>query len=156
MGNKEIIIVDLNREGHRRALISLLNEYMKDEMGMGEPMPGDLGPKIINGLKRHSAYIGFFVVLGDEFVALANCNLNYSTWKAKSLINIHDFVVHPDFRNLGIGLFLLEGIKRYAIENGYCKLNLEVRDDNVKAKALYKKMGFKPGKSPMLFWEMNL
>ena len=153
--NMKLVQVDLNLENHCTSLISLLNEYMKDEMGIGEALPVELAPYIIEGLKKHSAYIGFFVEYEQRFIALANCNLNYSTWKAKFIINIHDFIVHPEFRNKGIGVFLLEGIKNYAINKGYCKLNLEVREDNTKAKKLYRKVGFAPGKGPMLFWELE-
>ncbi|MDB4584857.1 hypothetical protein N9164_17035, partial [Draconibacterium sp.] len=65
-------------EMHCTKLLELLNAYMEDEMGMGKPMPKDLGPEIIAGLKKHSAYLGFFVCVGEDYVALANCNLNFS------------------------------------------------------------------------------
>ena len=59
----KFIEVDLNNEIHCLNLLNLLNEYMKDEMGTGRPMPGDLGSKIIEGLKDHPAYLGFFVCI---------------------------------------------------------------------------------------------
>ena len=66
---------------------------MEDKIGMGKPMSGALKPKIIEGLRGHPGYIGFFACIGEEFAALANCNINFSTWQAMPLINIHDFVV---------------------------------------------------------------
>lgn len=152
----QLVEVDLNNELHCNALKQLLNDYMLDEMGIGEPMPDGLGPKIIGGLKKHPAYLGFFVCIEDDFVALANCNLNFSTWKAKHLINIHDFVVSPAFRNRGVGLFLLNGIAEYASKRGYCRINLEVRHDNYKAQNLYRKAGFKDCGPPNYFWERKL
>ena len=156
MVEKEIIEVDLNNNIHCSALLRLLNEYMLDDMGIGEPMPEDLGPKIIKGLKNHSAYFGFFVLIGNDFAALANCNLNYSTWKAKPLVNIHDFIVLPNFRKLGVGMFLLNEIAKYASEKGYCRINLEVRHDNYKAQNLYKKAGFIECSPANYFWEKKL
>ncbi len=156
MSNRRFVQVDLNNEEHCSALLQLLNDYMLDEMGVGAPIPEDLGPKILSGLKNHAAYIGFFVCVGDDFAALTNCNLNFSTWKAKPLINIHDFIVSPKFRKQGIGLFLLNEIARYALEKGYCRINLEVRHDNLKAQNLYKKAGFKECQSPNYFWEKKL
>lgn len=141
---------------HCSALILLLNEYMQDEMGMGAKMNEELAPDIINGLKEHSAYLGFFVRCDNEYVGLANCNRVFSTWQAKPILNIHDFIVHAGWRNKGVGLFLMNGIKRYSETNGYCKINLEVREDNNKALALYNKAGFKAGNPPMLFWEFQL
>lgn len=156
MSNRRFVQVDLNDEKHCSALLHLLNEYMLDDMGIGAPMPNDLGPKIIEGLKNNPAYIGFFVCVENDFAALANCNLNFSTWKGKHLINIHDFVVSPAFRNAGIGFFLLNEIADYASEKGYCRINLEVRHDNYKAQNLYKKAGFTECNPPNYFWEKKL
>ena len=148
-----LVQVDLKNEEHCAAVVDLLNDYMLDDMGIGEEMPHGLGEKIISGLMRHKSYIGFLVDVGGRFAALANCNLNFSTWKAKPLINIHDFIVSPDFRNRGVGLFLLKAIEDYAIEKGYCRINLEVRHDNYKAQNLYKKAGFKECDPNNFFWE---
>lgn len=156
MARKEFVQVDLNNEVHCEHLLRLVNDYMADGIGLGEPMPDHLGPKIIEGLKKHLGYVGFFVQVGDDFAALANCNLNFSTWKAKPLINIHDFIVSPDFRKQGVGLFLLDKIADYASKEGYCRINLEVSHDNYKAQNLYKKAGFKECEPPNYFWEKRL
>ena len=149
----KIIQVDLNNSAHCEAVLQLLNDYMMDEMGTGNPMSEELGNEIIKGLKNHPAYIGFLVFAEGQFAALANCNLNFSTWKAKPLINIHDFIVSPGFRKQGVGLFLLRSIEEFAREKGYCRVNLEVRQDNFNAQNLYKKAGFAECTPPSLFWE---
>ena len=149
----QLINVDLNNEKHCSAVLQLLSDYMLDEMGIREAMPQELGPKIIEGLQKHSGYLGFLVQIENTYVGLANCNLVFSTWKAKPLINIHDFVVSPEFRNRGVGLFLLKAIENYAREKGYCRINLEVRHDNYKAQNLYKKAGFKECDPSNYFWE---
>lgn len=156
MPEKKLIQVDLSKPIHCKQLLSLLNDYMEDEMGVSKPMPQELGPKIIEGLIQHSAYLGFFVCIDDQFAALANCNLNYSTWQAKFLINIHDFIVSPKFRKQGIGEFLLNEMDTYAKKRGYCKINLEVRNDNLKAQNLYKKVGYSNCEPPMYFWHKIL
>ncbi len=153
---KKLIQVDLENPVHCEQLLHLLNDYMEDEMGISESMPEELGPKIIEGLKKHSAYMGFFICIGDDYAGLANCNLNFSTWKASPLINIHDLIVSPHFRQQGVGLFLLKGIENYAAENGYCRINLEVRHDNFKAQNLYKKAGFTECQPNNFFWENRL
>lgn len=156
MKPKKFIEIDLDNEIHCANLVKLLNDYMKDEMGTGKPMPAGLGAKIIEGLKNHPAYLGFFVCVENEVVALANCNRNFSTWQAKPLLNIHDFIVSPNFRKQGAGLFLLNEIERYAIEKGFCRINLEVRHDNYIAQNLYLKAGFKECNPPNYFWEKLL
>ena len=148
--------VNLSDEKHCEQLIMLLDFYMKDEMGNGKPMQEELAPKIIEGLKNHVAYLGFFAIVDGDYVALANCNKNYSTFKAAPLINIHDFVVHPAYRGKGIGKLFLDSMAEYAKENGYCRINLEVRDDNINAQKLYKKSGYANCKPSMFFWEKKL
>jgi GNAT superfamily N-acetyltransferase len=154
--NKQFIKIDLENQEHCQNLLNLLNDYMLDEMGISQSMPKELAPKIINGLKQHPAYLGFFVYVDNEYAALANCNLNYSTWQAKPLINIHDFIVSPKFREQGVGGFLLAEISNYAKETGCCKVNLEVRNDNKKAQNLYQKHGFSDCNPPMFFWQKIL
>jgi len=39
---------------------------------------------------------------------------------------------------------------------GYCHINLEVREDNVSAKTLYKKWGFRDCVPKILFWEKKI
>ena len=151
-----LLPVDLNKEEHRQQLIRLLNTYMQDEMGGGESMSETLAVKILDGLINYPGYLGFFVLVDEQFAALANCNRNFSTFKAKPLINIHDLIVHPDFRGKGAGTFLLNGIASYAEKTGCCRINLEVRNDNTKAQHLYKKCGFAECCPPMFFWEKNL
>ncbi len=156
MEEKSFVKVNLEDERHCSGLLMLLDDYMRDEMGTGKPMPSGLGAEIIDGLKNHAGYIGFFVCIGDSFAALANCNLNFSTWQAKPLINIHDFMVSSSFRNRGVGKYLLQEIERYALQKGYCRINLEVRNDNIKAQNLYRKAGYAECNPPNYFWEKQL
>jgi ribosomal protein S18 acetylase RimI-like enzyme len=151
-----ILQVDLQNPKHCDQMIKLLNDYMNDPMGNNRPMPRELGPQIISGLKKHSGFLGIFVMADDQFAGLANCNINFSTFQAKPLINIHDFIVTPEYRNIGAGSFLLQGIIIYASENGFCRVNLEVREDNPTAKSLYKKNGFSDCVPKMMFWERKL
>ena len=151
--NLTFVQINLAKEEHRAALLLLLDQYMLDPMGNNAPMSAELGPKIIGGLKDYPSYLGFFVIVDGQYAALANCNKNFSTFKARPLINIHDFIVHPDFRGRGIGKFLLDEIVCYGEKNGYCRVNLEVRCDNLMAQKLYRKAGFVECNPPMYFWE---
>ena len=101
----EFVKIDLNNKGHCANLLKLLNDYMEDEIGLGKPMSETLGPRIIGGLKKHPAFCGFFAFVDGEYAALAICNINFSTWQAMPLLNIHDFVVSPAFRGTGAGSY---------------------------------------------------
>ena len=148
--------VDLQNRLHCSQLIKLLNDYMNDPMGNNGPMDEELAPRIIAGIQTYGGYLGFFVLADDQFAGLANCNQNFSTFKAKPLLNIHDFIVAPEFRSLGAGHCLMKGILDFASQNGFCRVNLEVREDNHAAKALYHKLGFSDCEPRMYFWEKIL
>jgi len=100
----ELIQVNLADKTHCDAVVDLLNHYMLDEMGIGEAMPEGLGTTIIDGLKKHSAYLGFLVKVDSAYAALANCNLNFSTWKARSLI-FTILLWHPSSGKKELGFF---------------------------------------------------
>ena len=156
MENYSFVQVDLNNKKHCQQLIKLLDIYMQDEMGNGEPMKKELAPEILDGLRKHQSFLGFFALVDGQYAALANCNKNFSTFRAKPLINIHDFVVHSNYRGKGVGQFLLDSISEFAKQKGYCKINLEVREDNNKAQQLYGKAGYGDCKPRMYFWEKVL
>ncbi len=145
--------IDLNKSEHVDGLLSLMNDYMLDPMGLNAPLADDLATNIIKGLKDQSNYLGFLVKSENEYVALANCFIGFSTFKAKQLINIHDFIVTPSFRKNKAGKFLMDSIIDFGKNNGFCKVTLEVRDDNFKAQNLYKKVGYQECNPPMYFWE---
>lgn len=148
--------IDLGNKEHGDQLIRLLDFYMQDEMGNASPMSKEMKPVILKGLKNYSGYLGFFALVNGAYAALANCNKNFSSFKAKPLINIHDFVVHPDFRGRGVGKLLLDSIAAYGKEKGYCRINLEVRKDNISARKLYEKAGYDDCHPRMYFWEKEL
>ena len=148
--------VDLQNKVHCTQLIKLLNDYMNDPMGNNQPMDEALAPRIIAGLQAYSSYLGFFVLAGHQYAGLANCNQNFSTFKAKPLLNIHDFIVAPEFRTIGAGHFLMKGVLDFASRKGFCRVNLEVREDNHAAKSLYQKLGFCECEPLMHFWEREL
>ncbi len=146
-------IIDINKEAHINALLALMNDYMLDDMGLNAELPADLGEKIILGLQKQNNYTGFLLKDDQDYIALANCFIGFSTFKAKQILNIHDFIVTPGYRGKGAGYELLQQINDYCRSNNYGKVTLEVRNDNEKAMKLYLKSGFKDCNPRMYFWE---
>lgn len=152
----EIIIGDISDIEHQKAVVEQLDLYMQDPMGDQGPISKELSEQVISGLKLQSNYLFFLVRYNGRYAGIANCYINFSTFKAKQYINIHDFAISIKYRRLGLGKKLMNEIIRYAEENGYCKITLEVRDDNKNARELYKSMGFSDCKPVMHYWEKNL
>ncbi|RKD23578.1 [SSU ribosomal protein S18P]-alanine acetyltransferase [Caminicella sporogenes DSM 14501] len=80
----------------------------------------------------------YFVVEYDEKV------VGYGgMWFIIDEIHITNIAVHPDFRGMNLGSFLLKSMIEYAESIGIYKMTLEVRKSNIVAQNLYKKFGFK-------------
>ena len=156
MADLRIVKCDLQRSDHMVAFTNLMGAYMAHPMGLNKVLQPELAEKMVQGLSESPNFVGFLVQYGQLFVGLANCFVNFSTFKALPYLNIHDFIVDPSYRRMGIGRFMLAGIADYAKLHGYCRINLEVRSDNPAAMSLYKEMGFTDCKPPMFFWEKNL
>jgi len=134
----------------------MLNEYILDKMGGGLPYNENTKQKLIDDLISFPTFIIFFAKVKEQFAGMAVCFLGYSTFKAKKILNIHDLVVKSEFRKKGIGKAILQKIILHGFKINCSKITLEVRNDNDKAKSLYKKLGFEDTETPMSFWQRIL
>lgn len=112
--------------------------------------------RLIDGLANHPSCFVLFARVDEQIVGLATCFINFSTFKAKSYINIHDLIIQNDFRRKGLGKRLLQQIESIAKKRKYCKITLEVREDNTAAQYLYTELGFKDAEPKMHFWTKEL
>jgi ribosomal protein S18 acetylase RimI-like enzyme len=156
MDKIEVFECDFSILNHCAKLVELMNDYIDDEMGGGEPHKGESIIYLINGLKAHPSKLILFASVNQEIVGLANCFINFSTFSAKHFINIHDLIVKKQYRCKGIGQRLLETISKKAEELKCSKITLEVREDNQQAQNLYKKLGFDDSEPKMLYWTKYL
>ncbi|WAJ70458.1 GNAT family N-acetyltransferase [Catenovulum adriaticum] len=90
-----------------------------------------------------SDYTGWLAYWQNQAVGLLNAFEGFSTFYAKPLLNIHDLTVQPEHRGKGIAKALMQTAEQYAVKHHYCKLTLEVLDENQVAKKLYQSSGFK-------------
>lgn len=155
--NIQIIKADLSNPLHCQAEIELMKMYMEDKMGGVEPLDEKGNHKLISGLKEIPNILIFLAIKEERFVGLTNGFVNFATFTVKKFLNIHDVIVNPNYRGKGIGKMLLEKNVTWAREKlGCSKVTLEVRDDNLVAKSLYKSLGFKDSDPPMLYWTKML
>ena len=152
----KVVEGDLSNAKHQKALLILLDMYMRDPMGGSRPMPSNIEKELISELRETSNYVFFLIKKGEHYIGLANCFIGFSTFYARKLLNIHDFAIDPEYRGLGYSKLLMDEIIKYSRENKFCKVTLEVRKDNPVAKKLYKSKGFCEGTPPYLFWEKKL
>jgi GNAT superfamily N-acetyltransferase len=141
----DVIEADLNRPDHQRDVLALTAAYALDPMGNGGPLPPEVLERIIPGLKNHPTTLIFLAYKNQQAVGLATCFRGFSTFAALPLINIHDLVVLPDHRGMGIGHRLLAAVEQWARATGCCKVTLEVQENNTKARRTYEQAGFSQG-----------
>ncbi len=142
MDEVKTLRADLNNETHTQAILEITNSYAMSEFATLTPLTDETKEKLISQLQNFSNSRIFLAQQGEEFVGVGNCFLGFSTFRAAPTLNIHDLAVLPTHRNLGIGGKLLSAIADFAKSEGCCKLTLEVRSDNDRARHLYEKHGF--------------
>jgi ribosomal protein S18 acetylase RimI-like enzyme len=157
----QIVRADYRDPQHAHALIALLDAYARDPMGGGEPLRADVKERLVSMLAQHPTAFSILAFIAGEPVGLVNCFEGFSTFACKPLINIHDFVVMPQWRGHGIGRRMMALLEDLAKERGCCKLTLEVLENNHAAKALYRQCGFADYRlaavaGNALFWQKNL
>jgi ribosomal protein S18 acetylase RimI-like enzyme len=137
-----IVEADLSLAQHKEAVLAMVDAYSRDPMGNGKPLESDVRAGLIRGLQEHPTTLIYLAFDEDSPVGAAVCFIGFSTFAAKPLINIHDFVVLPAVRGKGVGRRLLEAVEKKARELGCCKLTLEVMDNNHQALRMYQAAGF--------------
>jgi len=152
----EFEFCDYENPVHLTALADLLNMYMADPMGDSPQLNKLQQLRLVDGLANHPSSLVLFEIFNEKIVGFATCFINFSTFKVKPYLNIHDFFVHPDYRGKGLAKKLMEELISISEERKYCKINLEVREDNRVAQGLYRSMGFEECKPNMFFWTKTL
>jgi ribosomal protein S18 acetylase RimI-like enzyme len=140
----DILEADLGRPDHCDAVVRLVDAYARDPMGDGKPLSTQARRELIVELRKHPTTLIFLAYQRQEAIGVAVCFVGFSTFAARPLVNIHDLAVLPHCRGKGVGRKLLLRVEEEAHRRGYCRLTLEVRDDNKPARHLYKSLGFGP------------
>ncbi|MDR2809995.1 MAG: GNAT family N-acetyltransferase [Tannerellaceae bacterium] len=147
---------DLSIAEHRRAVTALINVYIADEMGGGSPLTDSEQVRLVEGLDKHPATVVLLAASASRYVGMLVAFENFSTFTARPMVNIHDVIVHPEYRGKGIGRLLMNGIIGEATRRGASRITLEVRQDNLVAQGLYQSLGFEETSPSMYYWRKNL
>ncbi len=158
---ENILIADLSIPAHAEAVVYLLNEYAKDEMGGGAELSAFAKQNLVSELETRQGIYSVIAFVHEKPAGLAICMEGFSTFACKPLLNVHDMVVAPEFRGRGISMRLLAKAEEIARSLGCCKLTLEVLEGNQVAQAAYRAYGFdgyelNPETGKALFWQKKI
>ncbi|MDR2679612.1 MAG: GNAT family N-acetyltransferase [Tannerella sp.] len=138
------------------AIGMLINAYIEDAMGGGEPLSRQQQSRLAEALAQHPKSIVLLACIGDIRCGMLVAFENYSTFTVSPMINIHDVIVLKEYRGKGAGKKLLEAVINIARGRRCSRITLEVRADNPIARRLYKNAGFKAPVPEMHYWRNNL
>ena len=157
----ETIVADLHNDAHAKDFMKVLSSYAEDPMGGGGPLSDYTQSNLVEALKQQSQNFIVMCYVDGDIAGISNCFYGFSSFKAKPLINIHDFAILPQYRGRGLSKHLLNKVEGIAKENGCCKITLEVLENNQRAKKVYEAFGFEgyelnPEMGRAIFWQKNL
>jgi ribosomal protein S18 acetylase RimI-like enzyme len=162
----EFCLADYNNPIHANDVVVLLDAYASDPMGGNQSLNQEVKQRLIERLRALPyaySFIGYQCEGNGEKkpVALANCFMGFSTFRARPLLNIHDCYVAEGLRGQHVGQQLLQSIESFARQHGCCKITLEVLEGNKRAQNAYEKFGFSgyalyDTSGNALFWEKAL
>lgn len=161
MQKTEVINADLENKQHAEAYLALMSHYASDPMGGGEDISDFAKQHLISTLLKRSDVFIVLIFIDGKPAALLTAIEGFSTFACKPLFNIHDVVVHRDFRGQGLTKHLFGKIEEVAKQRDCCKITLEVLSGNEVACNAYKALGFSdyqldPAFGSALFWTKKL
>jgi GNAT superfamily N-acetyltransferase len=157
----DTVVADLSVKQHADAYLHLMSHYACDPMGGGEDLSDFAKENLISTLLARSDVFIVLIFIDDKPAALLTAIEGFSTFACKPLFNIHDVVVHADFRGQGLTKLLFGKIEEIAKQNACCKITLEVLSGNPIACNAYRNLGFSdyqldPEFGSALFWTKKL
>lgn len=155
------ILADLKNPQHANDFMKVLAAYAKDPMGGGEELSTYVKENLVTKLLAQQNNFVVLCYVDNDIAGISNCFYGFSSFKAKRLINIHDFAILPTHRGKGLSKNLLEKVEEVARDNDCCKITLEVLENNIKAKRVYQSFGFEgyelnPEMGKAVFWQKAL
>lgn len=161
MQDIQTVVADLKNKKHADAYLNLMSHYACDPMGGGEDISQFAKQNLITSLLKRTDIFIVLIFSGDKPVALLTAIEGFSTFACKPLFNIHDVVVHRDFRGKHLTKYLFKKIEEIAKQQDCCKITLEVLSGNDIACKAYQSLGFSdyqldPEYGSALFWTKKL
>lgn len=87
-------------------------------------------------------FVRFCVAERDKvLLGVASVHTGFSTWRSSPMGSIEDVYVVPEARRAGVASAMIQFLFDYARRRGFCRLQLDVQDDNEGARAFYESLG---------------
>lgn len=123
----------------RKALTEMIGELARQHGVLASP---DTISSAFDYALNHADRIRIAVAqLDQQIVGTASLHEAYSTWEASPYGTIEDLFTLPEHRGTGVATELLALLRTEAVRRGYCRVELQVQEDNDRAWKFYENRG---------------
>lgn len=137
-----VTVADYRDQKQAQDIVFLLDYYASTPSGGSQGLAPFVKENVVRELSNLPYAFSLLCYVDGSPAGLLNCFYGFSTFKCQPLVNIHDAVVHHDYRRQGISQLLLGEAEKIARAKGACKITLEVLEKNHPAVSAYQKFGF--------------
>ncbi|MGQ9572520.1 MAG: GNAT family N-acetyltransferase [Dehalococcoidia bacterium] len=120
-----------------------LAEALYRELGEDRPPRGRLVQLFDDTVAPASPFKLLFAVVGDELCGMLSLAIVATTQGAGCFAYVDDVFVLEQYRRQGLGAKLMREALEYARKSGCVRVELSARRDNVAARRLYERLGFR-------------
>lgn len=138
--NREVHIRHILKPGDVGALIQMHGWIYAKECGYNQVFEGYVCKTFFDFLNNYNENIDRIWLAESESEIVGSIAI---VRRSDQTAQLRWFILHPDFRGLGIGKTLFNKAMQYGKEKGYRTIFLETTDDQKTAVRMYTKAGFK-------------
>ncbi len=122
-----------------------LSESFYHSPAVDHDIPHAYHEDLFDELMRSDEYADAYMLEVDgKSVGFALTAKSYSREAGGKVLWLEELFVLEEYRSHGLGKECFDHIEKYARENGFTRVRLEVEEENVRARALYDRLGYKP------------
>lgn len=131
-------------EGDRETFLRLSEEFYSSPAVL-HSVPRGYHEAAFAELMRSGEYAdGFLLEADGKTVGFALTAKTYSRESGGMVLWLEELYILPEYRSRGLGREYFAFIEEYARREGFARVRLEVEEENVRARALYERLGYLP------------
>ena len=122
-----------------------LSEMFYASPAVAHEIPKEYHERTFCELMRSDEYADGYIVEADgKPVGIALTAKTYSREAGGKVLWLEELFILEEYRCLGLGREYFAFIEKYARDNGFVRIRLEVEAENVRARALYGRLWYEP------------
>ncbi len=131
-------------EGDREVFLALSEQFYASSAVL-HPIPAAYHARTFEELMRSREYAdGYILEVDGRAVGFGLVAKTWSREAGGMVLWLEELYILPAYRSRGLGSEFFAVCEKFAADNGYARIRLEVEEENVRARALYERLGYAP------------